>query len=220
MKPGLFTLILHWISANSQHGFAARSHFIFLTIQFQISHGNTAALSIHFCWTLLSEQMKPRLLPSIVQLGLWISTISSHGFVARSNFVFLTTQFQVCHGNTATFFIELRDETTIISVDGTTGIVVKCWVSSRRNIDRASMEATTPCCRFCFITLALPALCQTLLSFTLTGSVANNNRVNLRGETCIAGRSTSIWFWTLFLNSWTFDLFVYTIFELLNSSFI
>ena len=47
------------------------------------------------------------------------------------------------------------------------------------------MEATTPCCRFCFITLALPALCQTLLSFTLTGSVANNNRVNLRGETCI-----------------------------------
>ena len=48
------------------------------------------------------------------------------------------------------------------------------------------MEATTPCCRFCFITLALPAVCQTLLSFTLTGSVANNNRVNLRGETCIA----------------------------------
>ena len=72
----------------------------------------------------------------MVQLGLWISTNSSHGFVARSNFVFLTTQFQVCHGNTATFFIELRDETTIISVDGTTGIVVKCcWVSSRRNID-------------------------------------------------------------------------------------
>ena len=76
----------------------------------------------------------------MVQLGLWISTNSSHGFVARSNFVFLTTQFQVCHGNTATFFIELRDETTIISVDGTTGIVVKCWVSSRRNIDRASVE--------------------------------------------------------------------------------
>ena len=77
---------------------------------------------------------------AMVQLGLWISTNSSHGFVARSNFVFLTTQFQVCHGNTATFFIELRDETTIISVDGTTGIVVKCWVSSRRNIDRASVE--------------------------------------------------------------------------------
>ena len=76
----------------------------------------------------------------MVQLGLWISTNSAHGFVARSNFVFLTTQFQVCHGNTATFFIELRDETTIISVDGTTGIVVKCWVSSRRNIDRASVE--------------------------------------------------------------------------------
>ena len=76
----------------------------------------------------------------MVQLGLWISTNSSHGFVARSNFVFLTTQFQVCHGNTATFFIELRDETTIISVDGTTGIVVKCWVPSRRNIDRASVE--------------------------------------------------------------------------------
>ena len=47
------------------------------------------------------------------------------------------------------------------------------------------MEVTTPCCQFCFITLALPALRQTLLSFTLTGSVANNNRVNLRGETCI-----------------------------------
>ena len=76
----------------------------------------------------------------MVQLGLWISTNSSHGFVARSNFVFLTTQLQVCHSNTATFFIELRDETTIISVDGTTGIVVKCWVSSRRNIDRASVE--------------------------------------------------------------------------------
>ena len=47
------------------------------------------------------------------------------------------------------------------------------------------MKVTTPCCQFCFITLALPALRQTLLSFTLTGSVANNNRVNLRGETCI-----------------------------------
>ena len=33
-------------------------------------------------------------------------------------------------------------------------------------------------------------------------------------------RSTSIWFWTLFLNSWTFDLFEYIIFELLNSCFI
>ena len=65
----------------------------------------------------------------MVPLGLWISTNSTHGFVARSNFVFLTTQFQVRHGNTAafknTFFIELGDETTIISVDGTTRIVVK-----------------------------------------------------------------------------------------------
>ena len=33
-------------------------------------------------------------------------------------------------------------------------------------------------------------------------------------------RSTSLWFWTLFLNSWTFDLFEYIIFELLNSCFI
>ena len=70
---------------------------------FHISHGNTAALSIHFCWTLLSEQMKPRLLLSMVQLGLWMSTNSTHGFVARSNFIFLTTQFQVRHGNTAAF---------------------------------------------------------------------------------------------------------------------
>ena len=37
----------------------------------------------------------------------------------------------------------------------------------------------------CIRDRALPALRQTLLSFTLTGSVANNNRVNLRGETCI-----------------------------------
>ena len=84
--PLMHTLFVHWISANSQHGFAARSRFIFLTTQFQISHGNTAALSIHFCWTLLSEQLKPRLLLSMVQLGLWISTNSTHGFVARSNF--------------------------------------------------------------------------------------------------------------------------------------
>ena len=33
-------------------------------------------------------------------------------------------------------------------------------------------------------------------------------------------RSTSLWFCTLFLNSWTFDLFEYIIFELLNSCFI
>ena len=99
--PLMHTLFVHWISANSQHGFAARSRFIFLTTQFQISHGNTAALSIHFCWTLLSEQMKPCLfcrwynwdcvfLP-IQNMDLWVI------------FIFLTTQFQVRHGNTAAF---------------------------------------------------------------------------------------------------------------------
>ena len=44
MKPRFFTLILHWISANSQHGFAARSDFVFLTTQFQICRSNTVVL--------------------------------------------------------------------------------------------------------------------------------------------------------------------------------
>ena len=35
---------VHWISAISQHGFAASSDFVFLTTQFQICHGNTAVL--------------------------------------------------------------------------------------------------------------------------------------------------------------------------------